>query len=243
MKYTRFRAGDGTPKSGVVEGGEVVADGSRLPLTSVKLLAPCVPTKIIGVGRNYADHAAEMGNEPPKQPLLFFKPPSAVIDPGADIEYPAQSSRVDYEGELAVVIGKTCRNVSRTNALDYVAGYTICNDVTARDLQDSDGQWARAKGFDTFAPLGPYVVTGLDPAKLRVKTHLNDKLVQDCPTDKLIFDVPALIEYISAAFTLEPGDVISTGTPSGVGPMKPGDTVTVEIEGIGALTNRVTAKR
>ncbi|HXM19514.1 MAG TPA: fumarylacetoacetate hydrolase family protein [Candidatus Tumulicola sp.] len=239
MKHVRFKTADGRIAQGTLEGDDVVADGARHPAASVQLLAPCAPTKIIGVGRNYADHAAEMGNAPPKEPLLFFKPPSSLNHTGGDIAYPAQSSRVDYEGELAVVIGKRCRNAPRTKALDFVLGYTICNDVTARDLQESDGQWARAKGFDTFAPLGPCIVTDLDPSALRVQTRLNGALVQDCATSLLIFDVPALVEYISAAFTLEPGDVISTGTPSGVGPMKPGDVVTVRIEGIGELTNRV----
>lgn len=228
--------------AGGIEGDEAVLDGGRFPLGEVTLLAPCTPTKIIGVGRNYADHAAELGNPLPKEPLLFLKAPSALNDPDGAIVYPPQSSRVDYEGELAVVIGRRCRDVSRAGAAEVILGYTICNDVTARDLQDTDGQWARAKGFDTFAPLGPCIVTGLDPAGLRVRTRLNDALKQDCPTSKLIFDVPALIEYISAAFTLEAGDVIATGTPSGIGPMQPGDVVTVEIEGIGALTNHVVKK-
>jgi 2-keto-4-pentenoate hydratase/2-oxohepta-3-ene-1,7-dioic acid hydratase in catechol pathway len=229
--------------SGRIEGDEAVLDGGRFPLGEVKLLAPCTPTKIIGVGRNYADHAAELGNELPKEPLLFLKAPSSLNDPDGAIVYPPQSSRVDYEGELAVVIGRRCHNVAKSGAADVILGYTICNDVTARDLQQSDGQWARAKGFDTFAPLGPHIVNGLDPAGLRVRTRLNDALKQDCPTSKLIFDVPTLIEYISAAFTLEPGDVIATGTPSGIGPMQPGDVVTVEIEGIGTLTNHVIKKR
>ncbi len=239
MKYVRFVGPDARIVRGTLDGSDIVADGKRRPLDGVRLLAPCTPSKIIGVGRNYADHAAEMGNELPKAPLLFFKPPSSVNDPGGDIDYPQQSTRVDYEGELAVVIGKRCRNVTRAKALEYVLGYTICNDVTARDLQESDGQWARAKGFDTFAPLGPCIVADLDPAALRVRTRLNGALVQDCATSLLIFDVPTLIEYVSAAFTLETDDVISTGTPSGVGPMQPGDVVTVEIEGIGELTNRV----
>lgn len=228
--------------TGRVEGDEAVLDAGRFPLGEVKLLAPCTPSKIIGVGRNYADHAAELGNELPKEPLLFLKAPSALNDPDGAIVYPTQSSRVDYEGELAVVIGRRCRDVPKSGAAKVILGYTICNDVTARDLQQTDGQWARAKGFDTFAPLGPWIVTGLDPAGLRVRTRLNGVLKQDCPTSKLIFDVPTLIEYISAAFTLEPGDVIATGTPSGIGPMQPGDVVTVEIEGIGALTNRVVKK-
>jgi len=229
----------GRTVSGHIENGDAVIDGARYPLEQVKLLAPCVPSKIIGVGRNYADHAAEMGNPPPEKPLLFLKPPSAVIGPDSEIVYPPQSSRVDYEGELAVVIGQRCRDVPRSRASEVVLGYTICNDVTARDLQETDNQWARAKGFDTFAPLGPWIQTDLDPERANVRTTLNGAVKQNCPTSKLIFDVPFLVEYISAAFTLEPGDIISTGTPSGVGPMQPGDVVTVEVEGIGSLTSRV----
>jgi 2-keto-4-pentenoate hydratase/2-oxohepta-3-ene-1,7-dioic acid hydratase in catechol pathway len=240
VKYARFRV-DGAEFGGTVEGDEVVAPGLRRPLTDVELLAPCRPSKIVCVGRNYAEHASEMGNEQPKEPLLFFKPPSAVTDPGASIVYPRQSNRVDFEGELGVVIGRRCRNVARASALDYVLGFTIVNDVTARDLQKSDGQWARAKGFDTFAPLGPWIVSDLDWRRVRLTTRLNGTVKQDSSTDSMLFDVPALIEYISAAFTLEPGDVVATGTPSGVGPMQVGDTVAVEIEGIGTLTNRVIA--
>ena len=242
MKFARFRI-DGAEFGGTVEGDEVVADGVRRPLAGVALLAPCLPSKIICVGRNYADHAGEMGNELPKEPLLFFKPPSAITDPGAAIVYPHQSTRVDFEGELGVVIGRRCRNVSRESALDFVLGYTIVNDVTARDLQRSDGQWTRAKGFDTFAPIGPWIVSDLDWHDVRIKTRLNGLVKQDASTASMIFGVPALVEYISAAFTLEIGDVIATGTPSGVGPMQVGDTVAVEIEGIGTLTNRVAAAR
>ena len=240
MKLARFVA-DGRVVSGNIDCEAAVADGRRYPLKDVKLLAPCAPTKIIGIGRNYADHAAEFGSDLPKEPLLFLKAPSALNDPDGDIVYPRQSRRVDYEGELAVVIARRCRNVSKAHAHDVILGYTICNDVTARDLQESDGQWTRAKGFDTFAPLGPWIVTDLDPAATRVQTRLNGVVKQDCATSKMIFDVPSLIEYISAALTLEPGDVISTGTPSGVGPMQPGDVVSVEIDGIGVLTNRVVA--
>jgi len=228
---------------GTIEGQTAVAAGGRWPLADVRLIAPCVPTKIIGVGRNYAEHAAELGHEPPKEPLLFLKSPSALNHPGGDIVYPRQSARVDYEGELAVVIGERCRDVARHEALATVRGYTIINDVTARDLQKSDGQWARAKGFDTFAPLGPWIETDLDPKLLTVRTYLNGERKQDAPTSAMIFDVAALIEYISAAFTLEPGDVIATGTPGGVGPMVVGDEVSVEIPGIGRLTNRVSASR
>jgi 2-keto-4-pentenoate hydratase/2-oxohepta-3-ene-1,7-dioic acid hydratase in catechol pathway len=236
--YCRFRF-EGAEHSGAVEGDEVVSPGCRRPLADVRLLAPCLPSKIVCVGRNYAEHAAEMGNALPSNPLLFFKPPSAVIGPGDDIVYPPQSTHVEFEGELGVVIGRRCRRVARTSALDYVLGYTIVNDVTARDLQRSDVQWARAKGFDTFAPVGPYIVSGIEWRGRRIRTSLNGEIRQDASTGSMIFDVPSLIEYASAAFTLEPGDVISTGTPSGVGPMIAGDTVSVEIEGIGILTNRV----
>ena len=238
MRYARFRV-DGVDYSGTVEADDAVAPGLRKPLAGVALLAPCLPSKIVCVGRNYAEHAGEMGNDVPKEPLLFFKPPSAVLDPNAAIVYPRQSARVDFEGELGVVMGRRCRNILRAAALDYVLGYTVVNDVTARDLQNSDGQWARAKGFDTFAPIGPWIVSDLDWRNVQISTRLNGDLKQEASTLSMIFDVPALIEYISAAFTLEPGDVIATGTPSGVGPMSPGDTVTVEIEGLGALTNPI----
>ena len=242
MRLVRFRSG-GYIFSGSLDGDVVVANGARHPLRAVELLVPCTPSKIIGVGRNYADHAAEFGNQPPKEPLLFFKPPSALIAHGGDIVYPIQSENVHYEGELAAVIGARCRDVSRAQAPEFILGYTICNDVTARDLQARDGQWARAKGFDTFAPLGPCIATGLDPATLRIRTLLNGAVVQEASVSSLIFDVPTLIEYASAAFTLEPGDVITTGTPSGVGPMKPGDVVMVSIDGIGELTNRVVRQQ
>lgn len=240
MKFVRFAA-DGAVFEGTLEGDDVVSHGARRSLSSVRLLAPCTPTKIVCVGRNYLAHAREMGNDLPAAPLLFFKPPSAVLDPGSDIVYPKQSSRVDYEGELGVVIGRRCRNVTRREAPDVIRGYTVFNDVTARDLQATDGQWARAKGFDTFAPFGPCIANELDPARLRVRTLLNGSVRQDAPTDSMIFDVPTLVEYISAVFTLEPGDVIATGTPSGIGPMQPGDEVRVEIEGIGALVNTVVS--
>ena len=193
------------------------------------------------VGKNYHDHAKEMGGDVPSEPLLFLKPPSAVIGPGDAIVYPRQSRRVDFEGELAVVIGRRCRNVTRAEAPACVMGFTVFNDVTARDLQQSDGQWARAKGFDTFAAIGPAIVDGIDPRALRLRTFLNGELKQDASTASLVFDVWTLIEYASAAFTLEPEDVIATGTPQGVGPMHVGDVVCVEIEGIGRLENRVAA--
>jgi len=238
MKHVRFSLGE-HDREGTLAGDVVMTSGGSYPLSSVRLLAPCRPTKIVCVGRNYAAHVKEMGSDLPARPLIFFKPPSAVIDPLAEIVYPPQSARVDFEGELAVVIGRRCRNVSRADAFSVIRGYTALNDVTARDLQKTDGQWARAKGFDTFAPIGPCIVDDLDPSALRLRTLLNGQVRQDARTASMIFDVPALVEYISAAFTLEAGDVIATGTPDGVGPMQPGDEVRVEIEGIGALVNRV----
>jgi 2-keto-4-pentenoate hydratase/2-oxohepta-3-ene-1,7-dioic acid hydratase in catechol pathway len=241
MRFVRFTPDDKRAVDGVIDGEDVIAEGfGRRALSSVRLLAPCVPTKIVCVGRNYAEHAREMGNAVRDEPLLFLKPPSAVIGPGGDIVYPPQSKRVDFEGELAVVIGRRCRRAMRANALDFVRGYTAFNDVTARDLQKTDGQWTRAKGFDTFAPIGPWIVAGLDSSQLRIRTLLNGEVRQEASTQSMIFDVPALIEYVSAVFTLEPGDVIATGTPSGIGPMQPGDEVRIEIDGIGALVNRVT---
>ena len=238
MKAVRV-AIDSAIADGIVQGDDVIVGGLPRPLSSVRLVAPCRPTKIVCVGRNYADHARELGNDVPETPLLFFKPPSAVIGPGDSIVYPPQSQRVDYEGELAVVIGRRCRNVRRDEAHKYVRGYTVFNDVTARDLQKADGQWARAKGFDTFAPIGPWIVDGIDVSRLRIRTRLNGKLCQDACTDQMIFDVPTLVEYATAAFTMEPDDIIATGTPSGIGPMLRGDLVEVEIEGIGTLANSV----
>jgi 2-keto-4-pentenoate hydratase/2-oxohepta-3-ene-1,7-dioic acid hydratase in catechol pathway len=201
-----------------------------------------VPSKIIGIGVNYRAHAVEMGKGLPEEPLMFLKPRSAMIADGDAIERPGGYERVDYEGELGVVIGARTRGISRERALEAVLGFVCVNDVTVRDLQKRDGQWARAKGFDTFCPIGPRIVAGLDPSKLRITTRVNGEVRQDSSTSDLIFDVPALIAFASAHMTLEPGDVISTGTPSGVGNLVPGDTVTVEIEGIGALTNKVIAR-
>ena len=200
------------------------------------------PSKVIGIGQNYRAHAAEMGKGIPEEPLMFLKPLSAIIVDGAAIERPAGYERVDFEGELGVVIGKRARRVTREQALDYVEGYTIVNDVTVRDLQKKDGQWTRAKGFDTFCPIGPRVVPGLDPSKLHLTTRVNGVVKQDSPTSDLIFDVPTLISFVSQHMTLEPGDIISTGTPSGVGNLNPGDVVEVEISGIGVLRNPVTAR-
>lgn len=203
---------------------------------------PVNPSKILCIGRNYADHAAELGNDLPVEPLVFMKPPSALIADGQAIILPAIAERVDFEGELAVVIGRRCRSVAVADAMGVVSGYTILNDVTARDLQKKDGQWTRAKGFDSFAPCGPIVVSELDPADLAVKTHVNGELRQSGRTSQLIFPIPYLIAYLSRVMTLEAGDLISTGTPSGVGPLQAGDVVEVWIEGIGTLRNPVVAE-
>lgn len=210
----------------------------------VSLLAPCQPTKILAVGLNYAAHAAEHGSEVPSEPLFFLKPPSAVIGPGEPIVYPHYlSRRVDHEAELAVVMGQQARLVRRENALGYVLGYTCANDVTARDLQSRDAQWTRAKGFDTFCPLGPWIVTNLDITDIAIRCRVNGVLRQDGRTKDLIFPVDELIARASAVMTLEPGDIILTGTPSGVGPLQPGDRVTVEIEGVGTLENYVVGSK
>lgn len=200
------------------------------------------PSKIIGIGQNYRAHAAEMGKPVPEEPVMFLKPPSAVIADGMPIERPEGYAKVEYEGELGVVIGKRARRVSREHALDHVQGYVCVNDVTVRELQKKDGQWTRAKGFDTFCPIGPRVVAGLDPAQLRITTRVNGVVKQDSPTSDMIFDVPTLIAFVSEHMTLEVGDVISTGTPSGVGPLQPGDVVEIEITGIGVLRNPVIAR-
>ena len=200
------------------------------------------PTKIIGIGVNYRAHAVEMGKGLPDEPLMFLKPPSAMILDGAAIERPAGYERVDYEGELGVVIGRRAKRVPREHALEVVAGFTCVNDVTVRDLQKKDGQWARAKGFDTFCPVGPRIVPGLDPSRLKIQTRVNGTVKQDSTTADLIFDVPALIAFVSAHVTLEDGDLITTGTPSGVGNLAVGDVVEVEIEGIGILKNSVIAR-
>ena len=208
-------------------------------LDEAVLLAPCQPSKAVCVGLNYHDHAAEMKLTLPKEPLIFLKPSSAVIGPGGGIEYPAISHNLHYEGELAVVIGKTARNVSAHKAHDYIFGYTCANDVTARDIQLADGQWTRGKSFDTFLPLGPCIVSGIDPHAVDIKLYVNDEVKQSSNTCQLIFSVPAIIEHITKVMTLYPGDVILTGTPSGVGPMQIGDVVTVELSGIGRLSNTI----
>ncbi len=217
-----------------------VLHGTELP-PGARLLPPCAPSKIVCVGRNYPEHAKELGNEPPKEPLIFLKPPSSLIASGDRIVYPSVSERVDFEGELGVVIGKRARNVAREDAMDYVLGYTCVNDVTARDLQRKDGQWTRGKGFDTFCAVGPCLVPkdDLDLTKIRVRTLVDGVVKQDGPISDMMFGVDDIIAYVSAFMTLEPGDLIATGTPPGVGPLQPGSTVRVEIDGIGVLENTV----
>ncbi len=229
---------------GIVRGGSyskengIISRGEVLRLDEVFLLPPCQPTKIVCVGLNYTKHAEELKMPLPEEPILFLKPPSSILDPDGHIVYPASSSQVDYEGELAVVIGKRCKNIQAEEAEKYILGYTCFNDVTARDVQRKDGQWTRAKSFDTFAPFGPWIAK-IDPSDADIQTRVNGKVVQKSNTSDLIFDVPRLVQFISGVMTLEPGDVIATGTPPGVGPLQRGDAVEVEIEGIGVLRNFV----
>ncbi|HET9860992.1 MAG TPA: fumarylacetoacetate hydrolase family protein [Nocardioidaceae bacterium] len=265
MRIARFTTGD-DPQYGVVTGdvdelgipsedsmivalaGDPLHVGVNLTdqehqLEAVRLLAPVIPrSKVVGIGRNYAGHAAELGNEVPAEPLMFLKPNTSVVGPGDPIFYPRQSSNVHYEGELAVVIGRICRDVPVERVRDVIYGYTVGNDVTARDLQKHDVQFTRGKGFDSFCPLGPWIETELDTSDLRVTTHLNGDLVQDGSTKDLIFDIATLVAHITSVMTLLPGDVILTGTPEGVGPMNPGDEVEVAVTGIGSLTNKVVAR-
>jgi 2-keto-4-pentenoate hydratase/2-oxohepta-3-ene-1,7-dioic acid hydratase in catechol pathway len=201
-----------------------------------------LPSKVVAIGKNYAEHATEMGGDVPEKPLIFLKPSTAVIGPGETITCPPSSQRVDYEGELAVVIGRLCRDVPEERAGEVVLGYTCANDVTARDQQATDGQWSRAKGYDSFCPLGPWMVTDLDVGDRRITTTLNGEVKQDSRTSLLVHRIPALVAYITACMTLLPGDVILTGTPAGVGPMQVGDEVSVEVERVGRLTNRVVAR-
>jgi len=214
--------------------------GERHALSALALLCPVAPTKIVCIGRNYRAHAAELGHDIPTEPLLFLKPPSALLDPGGVVRLPPESVRVDHEGELGVVIGRRCRRVSAERALEHVFGYTIVCDVTARDLQNRDGQWTRAKGFDTFCPVGPWVVRGLDPRALGVRVTVDDELAQNGNTRDMIFDVARLVAHASSVMTLEPGDLIVTGTPEGVGPIVAGSRVCVSIDQIGEL--RFTAE-
>ena len=269
MRICRFSTGE-EPRFGVVTGevdefgqpaddsvvvalaGDPLYAGIKLleeehRLSDVRLLAPIIPrSKVVGIGRNYAAHAAEMGNDLPSEPLIFLKPNTSVVGPGDPIFYPSQTSNLYYEGELAVVIGRICRDVPAEQATDVIFGYTIANDVTARDLQRSDVQFTRAKGFDSFCPVGPWIETDLDPQDFidgrQVQTFLNGDVVQDGSTADMIFDVPTLVAHVSSVMTLLPGDLILTGTPEGVGPMEVGDEVEIAIAGIGALTNPVAQR-
>lgn len=218
------------------------APAAPVPCADWRILTPCLPTKIVGIGRNYREHAAELGHDLPAEPLLFLKPPSSVLATGEPILLPGASRRIDYEGELGVVIGRRARNVGEAEALDYVLGSTCVNDVTARDLQKSDVQFTRAKGFDTFCPFGPVIVLGPPPAALRVETFVNGTRRQSSATSNMIFGVARLVSYVSRVMTLLPGDLIATGTPEGVGPLRPGDEVAVSIDGIGRLVNPVAAR-
>ena len=241
-------------RAGILEGdliaeiqGELWGDrertGKSWPLNAVKLLPPSTPSKIVCVGRNYAEHAKELGNEAPKQPLIFFKPPSSVIAPEEPIVLPQLSQRVDFEGELAVIIGRRCFQLAADeNAADYILGYTCLNDVTARDLQKLDVQFTRAKGFDTFCPFGPILETQLSPQAVTLETFVNGIRKQSGHTSEMIFSVDAIIRFIAQVMTLEPGDVIATGTPAGVAPLVAGDVVEVSISGIGTLRNPVIAQ-
>ncbi len=251
MRLIRFRPkGETGVRAGVVEQEKVIElagdifgpykkTGRSFSQGQIILEAPCQPTKIVCLGLNYKDHAAEFNSDLPKEPLLFLKPASAIIGPGAPIICPPQSKRVDYEAELGVVIGQKANHISASEASNYVLGYTCLNDVTARDLQQKDGQWTRAKGFDTFCPLGPAIETDLDPSDLTVEAWLNGERKQASSTANLIFDVEYLLEYISGVMTLVPGDVIATGTPSGVGPLSAGDEIEIRVQGIGGLINPV----
>jgi 2-keto-4-pentenoate hydratase/2-oxohepta-3-ene-1,7-dioic acid hydratase in catechol pathway len=213
------------------------------PLSDVKLLAPSEPTKIVCVGRNYVEHAKELGNEVPKVPLIFLKPPSSIISNGETIILPPQSAQVEHEAELVIVIGKRGRHVTAENAKKIILGYTVGNDVTARDLQKTDGQWTRAKGFDTFCSFGPWIDTDFDPSDAVITCRVNGQMRQMASTRDMVFNVGVLIAFISSIMTLEPGDLIFTGTPSGVGELKDGDEVSVEIEGLGIIKNKVKAEK
>jgi 2-keto-4-pentenoate hydratase/2-oxohepta-3-ene-1,7-dioic acid hydratase in catechol pathway len=250
MRIVRYRAADG-PAWGAVDAGDRVRAAGDMPfadaelgpevgsLADLELLAPAAPSKVICVGWNYRKHVAEFDNPLPDEPVLFMKPPSSIIGPGAEVHYPALSRRVDPEAELVLVIGREAHRVPAERSMDVIGGYTCGNDVTARDIQRSDGQWTRGKGFDTFCPIGPWIETELDPSDLRVTCSVDGELRQDGRTGDLIFPIPYLIEHISRFTRLLPGDLVMTGTPDGVGPMEVGQTVVVEVEGIGRLENRL----
>lgn len=253
MRIIRYAINNGEPQFGwVLEDHVGPLDGSpfsdfqreeaTIPITDVRLLPPVVPQKIICVGRNYAAHAAEHDAEVPDVPLLFLKPPSAVIAIEEDIVLPPQSNQIEHEAELAVIIGKSGRWISAERVDDYILGYTIANDVTARDLQQRDGQWTRGKGFDTFCPLGPWIQTDFDPTDKMLTCHVNGQMRQMASTHDMVFTVPQLIAFASSIMTLFPGDALLTGTPAGVGPLNPGDFVEVSIEDLGSLVNPVVAQ-
>jgi 2-keto-4-pentenoate hydratase/2-oxohepta-3-ene-1,7-dioic acid hydratase in catechol pathway len=216
--------------------------GRRWPLADTRLLAPILPTKIVCVGKNYAEHVKEMGGEAPAAPVIFMKPNTSVVGPHVPIKLPPSSNRVDFEGELAAVVSRPCKDVPAERAADVLLGYTVANDVTARDQQKEDGQWTRAKGYDTFCPLGPWIETEVPAGDLAIRTELDGEVRQDSRTSLLLHDVPKLVEWISAVMTLLPGDVILSGTPAGVGPMQPGQTVSITVEGVGTLTNPVVSR-
>ncbi len=253
MRILRFSK-NGEQVCGILDGNEAFAvrgdifgdfeKGDPLGgISGLRLLAPVLPDKVVALGLNYKDHAKEMNLSLPEDPILFLKPSTSVIGSGDDIIYPGMSARVDYEAELAFVIKKPARNIEPEQAADYILGYTCLNDVTARDLQAKDGQWTRAKSFDTFCPIGPWIETDIDPSDLKVQALLNDRVVQESSTRELHFKVEQVISFVSRVMTLLPGDVIATGTPSGVGPMQPGDSITIRIQGIGDLTNKVVKDR
>jgi 2-keto-4-pentenoate hydratase/2-oxohepta-3-ene-1,7-dioic acid hydratase in catechol pathway len=249
-QHNRLQDGWFAPSWGILEDDRVFPlaqapylgiqiNGVARPLQSVKLLAPATPSKLVCVGRNYAEHAAELGNEVPPEPLIFLKPPTTVVGPDEPVVYPAISERVDHEGELALMIGTRCRNLTEETAEQVIFGYTLANDVTARDLQRADGQWTRGKGFDTFAPVGPWIDTDFDPANKGVRCLVNDQVRQDGNTSLLIYSIARVLAHVTRFMTLEPGDLILTGTPAGVGAVQPGDVMTVEVEGLGQLRNPV----
>jgi 2-keto-4-pentenoate hydratase/2-oxohepta-3-ene-1,7-dioic acid hydratase in catechol pathway len=250
MKFIRYQSGVNLPRFGWIHGdmvgpvegtpyGEYRRLEADIPLERVRLLAPLIPGKIICVGRNYVEHAREHGAEVPEVPIIFLKPPSAVIGPGDEIILPPQSQQVDHEAELAVVIGRTGRWIQPDESAKYILGYTVANDVTARDLQHKDGQWTRGKGFDTFCPLGPWIETEFDPADALITCRVNGELRQMTSSREMVFNINHLTAFISSVMTLNPGDIILTGTPAGVGPLKKGDSVEVSIDGIGNLVNSV----
>jgi 2-keto-4-pentenoate hydratase/2-oxohepta-3-ene-1,7-dioic acid hydratase in catechol pathway len=254
MRLVRFRYGDRIATGAVDEGSEAirvlagtfferpVPTGQEVPLDDVRLLAPVLPSKVVCVGKNFAAHAAEFDSDVPDEPLLFLKPSTSVIGPGDPIPLPSISRRVDYEGELAVVIGRLARSVRAEEAFRYILGYTCANDVTLRDLQKTDEQWTRAKGFDGSCPLGPWIETDLDPNDVRVETRLNGDTRQSASTTELIFGVATVVEHITEFMTLLPGDVVLTGTPEGVGKLEPADRVEVEVDGVGVLANPVEGR-